>query len=203
MYMQTRELSRIRHKRFKIALSVGWILLAIMGQGCAVIPVPQLPSEHVTNIENEEIELIQAGKTARDEIRHQLGNPDYSFDDGSRWVYVAKSHRAGKLRICGGMVNPVDVFIALDQAGYGHEVEAVGGCSNKTNDRVITYLDIQFDSSSIVEERQMSTIKEGRCAKSNICRDESGAFYILGSEADDQTVAGQSVKTYALISEDS
>jgi outer membrane protein assembly factor BamE (lipoprotein component of BamABCDE complex) len=160
----------------------GLMLLAIAAQGCAVIPVPQLPNDHVTNISNEDIELIRPGETRREEISRQFGTPILSSADGSRWIYVSKSHRAGKVRVCGGMVNPIDVFEALDNGGYVNEIGAAGGCTKKTDNRVVTYLDISFDYSGIVRDSQLATVKDGKCADSNICRSEFGTVYFAGSK---------------------
>ncbi len=145
----------------KVVRTAGCMLLVIFSLGCADIPVP-LPSASVTLIDNDEIVLIQVGKTRRADVRQQLGYPKHSFNDGSRWLYIARSRRAGIMQVCGN-----------------------NGCTNKNYKRVITYLDIKFDSSAIVQSRELSTVKQGKCANSNICRDVYGRAFAYGSKAED------------------
>lgn len=133
--------------------ATGLALLVISVQGCIVLPIPQLPKNHVTNIADEQIEFIQSGETRREDIQRELGTPQHSLDDDLRWLYVVKSHRAGGVRLCGGMIDPISL---LDDPDHP---EGVGGCTREKQARKVTYLDIEFSESGIVANHQLTAMK--------------------------------------------
>jgi hypothetical protein len=180
--------SEIYHRLTAVAQRVWVGFFAVIAQGCIAFPVPQFPSDHETYISEESTGLIQAEVTLREEVRQHFGHPDYRFADDSRWVFKANSHRAGKLRICGAIADPT---ADLDELLEGRAGEA--GCTSKTQKRVITYLEINFDQNAVVNDYLMSTVKPGGCAKSNICRDQDGVVYFRGG--DGRSLVPQSISS--------
>ena len=64
---------------------ISLVATAMLTQGCIVVPLPQLPSEHATLIEDTEIASIEPEQSRRKDVYQRFGLPGYSFDGGSRW----------------------------------------------------------------------------------------------------------------------
>ncbi len=92
------------------ARTISLVAITIIFQGCIVLPVPQFPSEHATFIEDEKIASIEPGQSRRKDVYQQFGLPGDSYAGGSRWLFVAKSHRAGGIRVCGGALDPFSIL---------------------------------------------------------------------------------------------
>ena len=145
--------------------------LFLLGGCVGAIPVPQLPSEHVEFINESALQDVAKGGVAIKTVHERLGDPKYEFEDPQRWVYLAKRHRAGKLRVCGGYIIPVPSESARGEAIDG------GGCTDKTNKLVITYLILTFESGQTTFATVTEGLKAGKCGKSGFCRDDKGGVF--------------------------
>lgn len=160
------------------ARTISLVAIAMIFQGCMVLPVPQLPSEHATFIEDEKIASIEPGQSRRKDVYQQFGLPGKSYDGGSRWLFVTRSHRAGGVRVCGGILDP---FTVLDNPNDSDNWEGAGGCSDKRNNRVVTYLDVEFDAAGSVKRSLLTTARKGGCDRSDICLDGDSLLVVKGS----------------------
>jgi len=143
-----------------------------------VVPLPQPPSEHEILIEDTEIASIESGQSHRKDVYQRFGLPGFSFDGGSRWLFVTKSHRAGGVRVCGGALDP---FSIMDEPNDMDQWEGSGGCSEKTDIRVLTYLDIEFDATGIVVRSQLMVPQKDGCDQPSICLDGDSRLVVNGS----------------------
>ena len=91
---------------------------------------------------------------------------------------MTKSHRAGGIRVCGGALDP---FSILDEPNDMDQWEGSGACSEKTDIRVLTYLDIEFDATGIVVRSQLTVPQKGGCDQSSICLDGDSKRVVNGS----------------------
>ena len=183
--MHIREL---RYRRVGEIRIVGAAMLLLCLQACIIVPVPQFASDHVTQIGEEQLAGIEPGKTSRDEIREAYGEPGYSFGNGARWLYEAKSHRAGGVRWCGGAAIPLpngDGDLDEDDFIGG------GGCSDKRDDRVVTYLDIEFSNSDVVTNYSLQKAHDGKCEHGMVCTDNQSRLTMF-AEADQDARARSS-----------
>ena len=158
--------------------AINLVAISVVFQGCIVVPLPQLPSEHATLIENTEIASIEPGQSHRKDVYQRFGLPGFSFDSGSRWLFLTKSHRAGGIRVCGGMLDP---FSILEEPNDVDEWEGSGACSQKKDIRVLTYLDIEFDATGIVVRNQLTVPMKGGCDQSSICLNGDSKLVVNGS----------------------
>lgn len=154
---------------FKMRLSIVAVLpfLFLLGGCVGAIPVPQLPSEHVEFINESALQDVAKGGVAIKTVHERLGDPEYKFEDPQRWIYIVKRHRAGKLRVCGGVILP---------DGHGNSIEE-GGCTKKTDKRVVTYLALTFETGQTTSASVTEGLKAGECGKSGFCRDDKGGVF--------------------------
>lgn len=167
--------------QFETTMSVRAICLVAISmafQGCIVVPLPQPPSEHAVLIEVAEIASIEPGQSHRKDVYQRFGLPGFSFDGGSRWLFVTKSHRAGGVRVCGGVLDP---FSVLDAPNDMDQWEGSGACSEKSDIRVHTYLDVEFDAAGIVVRSQLTLPQKGGCAQASVCLDPDSKLVVIGS----------------------
>jgi len=149
---------------------------------CIVVPVPQLPGEPETKIASDQIEQIEAGETRRADVLRELGPPDYSFGNDTRWVYAASSRRAGGVRWCGGAAVPLPNG---DGELDNDDFLAGGGCTARREDQAVTYLDIGFSATGEVAVSRLVGEGDARCGHSGICFDSHHNVMAFGSEQDD------------------
>ena len=158
--------------------AISLVAINVVFQGCIVVPLPQPPSEHATLIADTKIASIEPGQSHRKDVYQRFGLPGFSFDGGSRWLFVTKSHLAGGIRVCGGALDP---FSILDEPNDMDQWEGSGACSEKTDIRVLTYLDIEFDATGIVVRSQLTVPQQGECYQSSICLDGDSKLVVNGS----------------------
>jgi len=114
-----------------VARPICLVVLSIGMQACA-IPIPY-PGDEIVMIEKELIESIQVGQTSKADLQHKLGPPDWSLNDGSRWMYYTRIYRP---------------------AGLGLLVD--GGGTKPLRDWRIEYLYLTFNSSDVIDDREIS-----------------------------------------------
>jgi len=114
-----------------VVRSTCFFMLSIGMQACA-IPVPW-PGDQKVFIEKELIESIQVGQTGKTDLLHKLGHPDWSLDDGSRWIYHTRNYRPAGMGV-------------LPSGGQGKPLRAWRA----------EFLYLTFDSSGVIEKREIS-----------------------------------------------
>ncbi len=160
--------------------AISLVAISVVFQGCIVVPLPQPPSEHATLIADTEIASIEPGQSHRKDVYQRFGLPGFSFDGGSRWLFVTKSHRAGGVRVCGFALDPQSILDEPNPFDMD-EWEGSGACSEKTDIRVLTYLDIEFDTTGIVVRSQLTVPQKGGCDLSGVCLDRDSRLVVNGS----------------------
>ena len=118
-----------------VARPICLVVLSIGMQACVVIPIPY-PGDEMVMIEKELIESIQVGQTSKADLQHKLGPPDWSLNDGSRWMYYTREFR------------PFGVAILSD---FG------GGAEGKIlADWRTEFLYLTFNSSDVIDDLEIS-----------------------------------------------
>jgi outer membrane protein assembly factor BamE (lipoprotein component of BamABCDE complex) len=75
-------------------MRVAWILmvgLLMPCSGCILIPTPEYKSDGIAtrqNISDKEVDMIQVNTTTREQILLRFGQPDATFDEQRRFVYL-------------------------------------------------------------------------------------------------------------------
>lgn len=117
------------------------VVLSIGMQAC-VLPLPYSGDDLVL-IEKELIESIQVGQTSKADLQHKLGPPDWSLNDGSRWMYYTRNYRPAGWSL-----------VSLD-----------GGRSiTPLKDWRIEYLYLTFNSSDVIDDWEISVAEPDRGA---------------------------------------
>ncbi len=114
-----------------VARPICLVVLSIGMQAC-VIPIP-FPGDETVMIEKELIESIQVGQTSKADLQHKLGPPNWSLNDGSRWMYFTRTYRP---------------------AGLGLLVD--GGGSKSLMDWRTEFLYLTFNSSDVIDDLEIS-----------------------------------------------
>lgn len=114
-----------------------------------------MPTAPPTTISEEipktEIRSIHEGETSKEDLRTRFGEPDWSSDDGSRWIYEMRQYFTWGWHMC---------------LAYGGQ----GGCSEVGERPLkIEYLDIRFDASETVRNWSTPSTKLGECIDEFAC----------------------------------
>lgn len=157
-----------------VARPICLVVLSVGMQAC-VIPIP-FPSAEIVIIEKELIESIRIGQTSKVDLQHNLGPPDWSLNDGSRWMYYTRTYRP---------------------AGLGLLVDGVG--SVPLIDWRTEFLYLTFNGSDVIDNREISLaepdpgagwskreVKSESEVNSNICIDGYNKPLAYGSADDDK-----------------
>lgn len=141
---------------------------------CIVVPIPR-PAKVEVLIQQQKIDSIEIGKTDFRELQRVLGDPDWSFDSGSRLVYKTRVLSPGQIGTC--------VVVAIP-AGFG----AAGGgdCDDRRYETEL--LDIAFDGQGTVIRRDVFIANFSECAATGVCPYEYGGMKVYAS-ADDSKKA--------------
>lgn len=124
-----------------VARPICLVVLSIGMQAC-VLPLPYSGDDLVL-IEKELIESIQVGQTSKADLQHKLGPPDWSLNDGSRWMYYTRNYRPAGWSL-----------VSLD-----------GGRSiTPLKDWRIEYLYLTFNSSDVIDDWEISVAEPDRGA---------------------------------------
>jgi outer membrane protein assembly factor BamE (lipoprotein component of BamABCDE complex) len=118
--------------RVAFAVMLPWLTLA---GGCVLIPTPAYKSDGLPtrqNVSTKDAQQIQTGVTSREEVLLRFGEPDATFGEGRRFVYLWGD------------------VIAWFFAGAGYS--ATGGEISRGS-----MLEVDFDPSGIVCRREVRT----------------------------------------------
>ena len=118
--------------RVSCAVMLPWLTLA---GGCVLIPTPAYKSDVLPtrqNLSPKDAQQIKTGVTSREEVLLRLGEPDATFGEGRRFVYL-----------WGDIV--AWFFVGAGYSGTGGEVSRG------------SMLEVDFDPSGIVCRREVRT----------------------------------------------
>jgi len=148
------------------------VIAAISLGACIVIPVPRLTAQDEVFIQQEKIDQIEIGKTDRREMQQVLGEPDWSFDSGSRLIFKTRKLSPAQMGTC---------LIVAVPAGFG----AMGGgsCDNRWYETEL--LDIAFNNQGTVIQRDLFVADFGECTATGVCPYEYGGVKVYASADDD------------------
>ena len=143
-----------------ISLRIHWYIgitltLLPFASGCVVLPIP-VPSEtHLEFMGREAVDFIEVGKSSRNDVLDNLGSPTVLSIEPSVWIYSMREYLSTRWRACGAIIGPTGVE---------------GGCSKASEGKEkYSFLEIQFDSSRIVINRQISSLDIGECTEVGFC----------------------------------
>jgi hypothetical protein len=139
---------------------------------CIILPVPRLAAKDDVFIQQEKIDRIEIGKTDHRELQQILGEPDWSFDSGSRLIYKTRKLSPMQMGMC--------VIVAVP-AGFG----AMGGGSCDDRWYETELLDIAFNNQGTVIQRDLFVANFGECTASGVCPYEYGGVKVYASADDD------------------
>jgi len=146
------------------------LFMLCVGMQACVIPVPW-PGDEEVFIEKELIESIQVGQTGKTDLLHKLGHPDWSLNDGSRWIYRTRYYRP---------------------AGMGVLTEGGGQATKSLMSWRDEFLYIMFNSSGVTDKLEISLTAPDlgggwskRYINADICTDGYGGQPLYGSADDD------------------
>ena len=147
------------------------VVAAIGLESCIIVPIPRPAKEEVL-IPRERIDKIEIGKSDSRELRRMLGDPDWSFDSGSRLVYKTRILSPRQVGSC--------VIVGIP-AGFG----AAGGGSCDDRWYETELMDIAFDNQGTVTRRDVFVPEVGECSATGVCLYESGGMKVYASLDDD------------------
>ena len=132
-------------RRSRIALRLVVIAVSIAGSGCIPIPIPYpvLPGydgDYRQNLGGKVPDFIIVGQTSREIVLEQLGEPDATYDEGSRFSYSSEYRHAG--------AGAVVVFVS--PLGLG---PATAGDRESLT---VNQLMITFDANGVVSDATMT-----------------------------------------------
>jgi hypothetical protein len=145
------------------------VVAAIGLVSCIIVPFPRTAKDEVL-IPQEKIDEIEIGKTDSRELQRGLGDPDWSFDSGSRLVYKTRILSPEQVGSC--------VIVGLP-GGMGG-----GSCDDRRYETEL--LDIAFDSQATVIRRDVFVANFGECTATGICPYGYGGMKIYASADDDK-----------------
>jgi len=117
--------------------------------------IPYYASESSeTFIEEESLKFIEIGKSTRAELQQTIGLPDWSFNDGSRWIYKVSTSKPGGWGGC---------YIEVISA------EGSAGCGRSDYEPVMTILDLSISNLDVISKQEISTVKMGACIETGVC----------------------------------
>ncbi len=140
-----------KHRRMSKALRIASVLLFITGaNGCTVMPTGL---HGRTYIDKDSLAHIQTGETSKEEVQQALGPPDWSFNHGSRWIYMKR--RRGDYSLSGCVLVP--------------DGDDSWKCSKSKTVPTMEFVDFSFDSDGVIATQDSYSIKSGTCSESNVC----------------------------------
>ena len=145
------------------------VVAAIGLESCIIVPIPR-PAKDEVFIQQEKIDKIEIGETDSRELQRVLGNPDWSFDSGSRLVYKTRSLSPGQIGSC--------VIVGLP-GGMGG-----GSCDDRWYETEL--LDIAFGSQGTVIRMDVFVADFGECTTTGICLNEYGGMKVYASADDNK-----------------
>lgn len=148
------------------------LMLVLLCQGCAVIPVPYSGSM-TTYIDENRLAQIEVGKTTRAEVLEQFGQPGWTNVPNDRWLYQLRRGSSSGVSGClllPGMANADDIM-----------------CTRRGKER-LHVLDLRFDSSNIV-------VMKKSVVAAKKCTDDSCTYSVGDVELEsDRLVAQQGME---------
>jgi len=133
-------------------------------ESCILVPFPRPAKDVEVFIQQEKIDEIEIGKTDSRELQRVLGEPDWSFDTGSRVVYKTRILSPGQMGWC---------VISGVPTGGG------GSCDTRSYETEL--LDIAFDSQGTVIQRDVFIADFSECAATGVCPYDHGGMKIYAS----------------------
>lgn len=116
---------------------------------------PNDPPETIeSTITGDQLSLIKAGRSTKDQVLEQFGPPLWSSTDGSQWKYEIRRYRSWGWLICSE--DPYDF-------GWG------SGCDSLERNVKVEILDIDFDNAGIVEKWKTHDEALTKCIISGDC----------------------------------
>jgi hypothetical protein len=125
-----------------------------MLHGCVVIPQDYRPGKEETIREKSEFRFIHETATGREQVEQSLGRPDWSFQQGHRWIYTTGTDLSGSMPWC---------------VGFTLGVGAGGKCSAPERDFELELVELLFDESGVVQKLEFSSVRPGLCTQSEVC----------------------------------
>ena len=160
----------ITFNRLNACRTIILVVAVISLESCIIVPIPYPATKDEVFIQQEKIDKIEIGETDSRELQHVLGDPDWSFDSGSRVVYKTRTMSPWQIGSCLIMATP---------AGSGG-----GSCDNRWYETEL--LDIVFDSQGTVIRRDVFVLDVGDCTATGICLYEYGGMKVYASADDDK-----------------
>ena len=134
------------------------VIVTLVTAGCVAIPYYASESSE-TFIEEETLKFIEIGKSTRAELQQTIGLPDWSFNDGSRWIYKVSASKPGGWGGC-----YIEVI----------SIEGSAGCGRSYHEPVMTILDLSISDLDVISKQEISTVKRDACIEPGVCL---GAWY--------------------------
>jgi hypothetical protein len=158
--------------RLNACRTIVLVVAAISLDSCIIVPIPR-PAKDEVFIQQEKIDEIEIGETDSRELQQVLGDPDWSFDSGSRLVYKTRILSPGQIGTC--------VIVGIP-AGFG--ASGGGSCDDRWYEAEL--LDIAFDSQGTVIRRDVFVADFGECTTTGVCPYEYGGMKVYASADDDK-----------------
>jgi hypothetical protein len=146
--------------KLRVCRHIGIALtLLFFASGCVIVPIPVSSETRLEYMGIEAGDILEVGKSSRDDVLDHLGGPTVLSVNPSIWIYSMKEYLSMRWRTCGGV------------AGYG------GGCSKASEgEEMYSFLEIRFNSSRIVTHKQIVSLALGECTEAGFCWDGLPAF---------------------------
>ena len=129
------------------------VVVLLVTAGCIAVPY-RVSESSETFIEEESFEFIEIGQSTRAEMQQAIGLPDWSFNDGSRWIYKVRMLKPGGWGGC---------YIEVISA------EGSAGCGRSDDQPVMTILDLSISNLDVISTQEISTVKMGACTQTGVC----------------------------------
>ena len=129
------------------------VVVLLVTAGCIAVPY-RVSESSETFIEEESFEFIEIGQSTRAEMQQAIGLPDWSFNDGSRWIYKVRMLKPGGWGGC---------YIEVISA------EGSAGCGRSDDQPVMTILDLSISNLDVISKQEISTVKMGACTQTGVC----------------------------------
>lgn len=158
--------------RLNTSCTIVLVVAAIGLESCIIVPIPR-PAKEEVFIPREKIDEIEIGKSDSRELQRVLGDPDWSFDSGSRLVYKTRILSPRQVVSC--------VIVGIP-GGFG----AFGGGSCDDRWYETELMDIAFDSQGTVTRRDVFVPEVGECSATGVCLYGYGGMKVYASADDDK-----------------
>ena len=131
------------------------VIVTLVTAGCVAIPYHASESSE-TFIEEETLKFIEIGQSTRAELQQTIGLPDWSFNDGSRWIYKVSMFTPGGWGGC---------YIEVVSP------EGSAGCGKSDDEPIMAVLDLSISNLGVISKQEISRVKMGACTQTGVCLD--------------------------------